>query len=430
MTRFLDRADAGRQLAALLKKRGLQGGVVLGIPRGGVPVALEVARELGAELGVVVARKLGAPHQPELAVGAVTADGAIWVNQPLAVEVGADANYLRDEQQRQAAEACRREEEFDGSRRLEVKDRTVIVVDDGLATGATAIAALRSMRNRGAAKVILAVPVAPPATVRAIRAEADDVICLAAEPEFYAVGQFYVDFRPVPDDEVRAILDAFDSKQAPVAAGDLVIERDGVRLAARLVRPPGPGPFPCVVFVHGLGSSKDSPRNVVIAEGLRDRGIASILFDLNGHGESSSDPRGEHDGFTADLAAVWAWARRHSSIDPAHLGISGSSLGGVVALNAGREGLVKPEIFVLRAPPIEAEDVAALGTRTAIIVGARDPLRMGITGAAGACSAIQLFVVPGATHLFEEPGTLEQATRLTLDAFESALIAQPGVARR
>ena len=392
-------------------------------------MALEVARELGAELGVVVARKLGAPYQPELAVGAVTADGALWVNQPLATEVGADAKYLAEEQGRQVAEACRREEEFDGSRRPDVQGRTVIVVDDGIATGATAIAALRSMRNRGAARVILAVPVAPPDTVQAMRAEADEVICVAPEPDFYAVGQFYVDFRPVPDVEVRAILDGFAGKPDRVAV-DPVIERDGVQLAARLVTPPGRGPFPCVIFVHGLGSSKDSPRNVVVAEGLRDRGIASILFDLNGHGESSRDPRGEHQGFTEDVAAVWAWARRQPALEAAHVGISGSSLGGVVALNAYREGLVTPRIFVLRAPPIESVDVVGLATRTVIVVGSSDPLRMGIAAAAGACPAIQVFVVPGATHLFEEPGALEEATRLTLDAFESALIVRPQVATR
>ena len=195
MTRFLDRADAGRQLGALLRKRGLEGGVVLGIPRGGVPVALEVARALGAELGVVVARKLRAPYQPELAVGAVTADGGLWVNERLAAEVGADAKYLAEEQERQVREARRREEEFDGGLRPVVEGRTVIVVDDGIATGATAIAALRAMRTRGAGKVILAIPVGPPDTVQAMRAEADNVICLASEADFHAVGQFYVDFR-------------------------------------------------------------------------------------------------------------------------------------------------------------------------------------------------------------------------------------------
>lgn len=195
MTRFLDRADAGRQLAALLLRRGLEGGVVLGIPRGGVPVALEVARALGAELGVVVARKLRAPYQPELAIGAVTADGGLWVNEQLAAAVGADPKYIAEERERQVREARLREEEFKGRRRPAVEGRTVIIVDDGIATGATAIGALRAMRERGAKKVILAIPVGSPETVQAMRAEADDVVCLVCDPDFRAVGQFYADFR-------------------------------------------------------------------------------------------------------------------------------------------------------------------------------------------------------------------------------------------
>lgn len=427
MTRFLDRADAGIQLASLLQMRGLEGGVVLGIPRGGVPVAAEVARALGAELGIVVAHKLGAPNQPELAVGAVTADGGLWVNEQLAAQVGADSKYLAEEEARQVREARRREEEFDGSRRLSVVGRTVIVVDDGLATGATAIAALRAMRERGAGRVILAIPVGPPDTIQAMRAEADDVICLASEPDFYAVGQFYVDFRPVPDHEVRAILDRFAGTRRSFDARDPVIERDGVRLAARLVTPPGGGPFPCVIFVHGLGSSKDSPRNVVIAEGLRDWGIASLLFDLNGHGESTGDPAGERAGFTADLGAVWRWTRALTPIDPSRIGISGSSLGGVVALDAYRQGRVAPAVFVLRAPPISAAELRGLTTPTVIVVGSRDPLATGIAEAAATCPAIKLCVVPGATHLFEEAGALEEASRLTIDAFNAALAAH-GVA--
>lgn len=137
---------------------------------------MEVARALGAELGVVVARKLGAPYQPELAVGAVTADGGLWVDEQLAAEVGADAKYLAEEQERQVLEARRRQEAVDGSHRPVVEGRTLIVVDDGIATGATAIAAMRAMRTRGAGKVILAVPVGPPETVQAMRTEADDVI--------------------------------------------------------------------------------------------------------------------------------------------------------------------------------------------------------------------------------------------------------------
>lgn len=208
MTPFRDRRDAGRRLAEALRQVAGERPVVLGIPRGGVPVAAEVARALEGVLGVVVARKLGAPGYPELAIGAITADGAAYINEEVARQVGASPSYLDGEKKRQRDEARRREDSFDGHRRPPLEGRTVVVVDDGLATGSTAIAAVRAMRQAGAARVILAVPVAPPESVRRLRNECDEVICPLITDDFYAVGQFYEDFRPTTDDEVKQLLDA------------------------------------------------------------------------------------------------------------------------------------------------------------------------------------------------------------------------------
>lgn len=209
MTLFRDRDDAGQRLAQALRPLLLDHPLVLGIPRGGVVVAAAVARELNGDLGVVVARKLRAPHQPELAIGAITSDGVAWINESLAVAAGADDRYLEQEKQFQAGEARRREEVFDGHRRPPAAGRTVLVVDDGLATGATALAAIRAMKAAGARRVILAVPVAPPESLERMREEADQVVCPFIEGDFYAIGQFYVDFRPVGDDEVRRCLAGF-----------------------------------------------------------------------------------------------------------------------------------------------------------------------------------------------------------------------------
>src|SRR5690606_6808559 len=230
---YRDRKDAGVQLAAALKKRGYENPVVLGIPRGGVAVAAEVARALKGELGVVVARKLGAPWNPELAIGATTANGATYINEAVAAQVGAGQRYIEAETRRQIEEAKRREELFNGSRRPNVAGRTVIVVDDGLATGATAIAAVRSMKAEGAERVVLAIPVAPPETVQRLRQEADEVVCLDEDPAFFAVGQFYMEFRPVEDDEVRRILDSF-VPEAVDPERRVEIRRDGVKLAGVL----------------------------------------------------------------------------------------------------------------------------------------------------------------------------------------------------
>jgi putative phosphoribosyl transferase len=205
---FRDRADAAERLAQIFLNRRIDHPVVLGIPRGGVVISDILARRLGAEHGVVVARKLGAPSQPELAIGAVTARGGTYIDPSIATMSGADETYIAHERQRQMTEARRREEAFDGGRNSDVAGRNVIVVDDGVATGATAIAAIRSVKAQGARQVIFAIPVGPVHTVNLLRHEADDVVCLDVESEFYAVGQFYDDFRPIEDAEVEALLRA------------------------------------------------------------------------------------------------------------------------------------------------------------------------------------------------------------------------------
>ena len=229
---FLDRREAGQRLAVVVKERGLASPVVLGIPGGGVPVAIEVARAIGGEAGVVVARKLGAPANPELAIGATTSTGVTYMNTAVAAAAGADERYIATERERQVREARRREKLFDSHRRPRVEGRAVVVVDDGLATGATAIAAVRAMKAARAARVVLAVPVGPPQIVDLLRLEADEVICLYEDPGLWAVGQFYVDFDPLSDAEVREMLDAYAATLAAADPGGRVeFERSEVPLA-------------------------------------------------------------------------------------------------------------------------------------------------------------------------------------------------------
>jgi predicted phosphoribosyltransferase/dienelactone hydrolase len=419
---YRDRKHAGQHLAAALKERGFENPVVLGIPRGGVPLAGEVAQELKGELGVVVARKLGAPWDPELAIGATTAIGATYINEAVAAEVGADKRYIEAETKKQIEEAKRREELFDGSRRPRIAGRTVIVVDDGIATGATAVAAVRALKAEDAERVVLAIPVGPPETVRKLREEADEVVCLDENPGFFAVGQFYAEFNPVEDEEVRRILDSF----VPVMADPVrrvEIAREGVRLAGILTTPAKQGPFPLVIFVHGLGSGKDSPRNQVIAQHLVDAGVATLLFDLSGHGESSADRTEGIEPFVRDLEAVYAWAEQQEEVTPGLMGIAGSSLGATVAVRALAEGRVRPKTMVLRGPPIEEGEFHKVHVPSLVLVGSRDPLRFeaerGVTGN----SDLSLSIVEGASHLFEEPGTLDEALRRTVDWFASHCLA-------
>jgi putative phosphoribosyl transferase len=206
-TLYRDRIEAGARLAKELEEYRGEHPVVLGIPRGGVPVAAEVARLLGGELDVMVARKLGAPGHEELAIGAVTADGARYLNQEILQAVGVDDRYLTEITERQTAEAAKREARFRGPHGpIELRGRTVILVDDGLATGATMRAAARAVRGREPARLIIAVPVGAREAVAALAEDADRVVCPAQPEPFIAIGLHYEDFGQVEDEEVLALL--------------------------------------------------------------------------------------------------------------------------------------------------------------------------------------------------------------------------------
>jgi pimeloyl-ACP methyl ester carboxylesterase len=321
-------------------------------------------------------------------------------------------------------EAHRREEMFDSHRRPQIKGRTVIIVDDGIATGATAIAAVRSIKAEGAERVVLAIPVGPPETVDLLRGEADEVVCLDQDPGFWAVGQYYLNFSQVSDEEVRRTLDHFALNAAdPVRRVE--IRRDGVSLAGILTTPSGNGPFPLVIFVHGLGSSKDSARNVVIASHIVDVGIATLLFDLSGHGESSADLQDGIDAYVADLEAAFAWAAGLQEVNKDFIGIAGSSMGATVTAMAVAEGRVTPATLVLRAPPMDASQFRAVQVPSLVLIGSRDPLRWSVEAGVAGCPALSLSVVEGASHLFEEPGTLQEALERTVGWCRSLLLGSP-----
>jgi putative phosphoribosyl transferase len=205
--RYFDRTAAGQALAQGLSHLASRHPLVVGIPRGGVVVAAEVARALGANLDICVARKLQAPGAPELAVGAMTCDGARVLNQDVVFALGVGDEWIRMESSRQHEEALRQERELRGGQpAMAVAKRVIILVDDGLATGATVRAAVRSLRARGAGHIVVAIPVAAEESFRQLRQEADEVVCPSVLHEFGSVGAHYVHFEPVDDSELMALL--------------------------------------------------------------------------------------------------------------------------------------------------------------------------------------------------------------------------------
>jgi putative phosphoribosyl transferase len=206
---FSDRRDAGRKLAAALQIYASEHPLVLALPRGGVPVAFEVAQALGAPLDLLIVRKLGAQSNPEFGIGAVV-DGAepqVVLNEVVLRMLAPRKKYVEEETKRQLVEIERRRAAYLGDREpISPRGKTVIVVDDGIATGGTMRAALRGLKKAGAAKIVLAVPVAPIDVLEALRAEADDIVCLNARNDFQAVGSNYADFRQTQDDEVVSLL--------------------------------------------------------------------------------------------------------------------------------------------------------------------------------------------------------------------------------
>ncbi len=205
---FQDRREAGKALAARLASfKGRPNLIVLGIPRGGVVVGHEIAQALGAPLDVYITRKIGAPHNPELAIGAVASDGTLLIDHQLVRRLGVSQDYVDEESERQRQEIGRRLAEYRGEGPgPELADKVVILADDGVATGATTLVTIQAIKSQQPTELILAVPVGPRDSIESLRQEVDQLVCLHAPEIFWAVGAFYNVFDQTTDDEVKALL--------------------------------------------------------------------------------------------------------------------------------------------------------------------------------------------------------------------------------
>jgi putative phosphoribosyl transferase len=420
---FANRRDAGRQLAVHLSNLKEYTPVVLGLPRGGVPVAAEIAARLRAPLDVLVVRKVGCPWQPELGMGAIGEGGVRVLNQNLIAQLGITDEEVEAVASREQAEVERRVRAYRAGRPpVPVTGRTVIVVDDGLATGFTARAAIQMVRRLGAARVVLAVPVAPPDAVEALREIADEVVCLETPTWFLAIGAWYQDFRQTTDEEVQHLLaEVVTEVPAGVAAtSDATSDADPareVKVTAEGVSLPGNLSVPdhavgAVIFAHGSGSSRFSPRNTAVATQLNGLGLATLLFDLL----TPAEERDRANVFDIPLlghrlAHATRWLRRQSEVAGLAIGYFGASTGAAAALLAASErgGDVSAVVSRGGRPDLAGPALAAVSAPTLLIVGGRDDVVLELNRQAQMrlrCEA-RLEVIPGAGHLFEEPGALD-----------------------
>lgn len=410
--------------------------VVLGLPRGGVPVAFEVAKALHAPLDVLLVRKLGVPDHPELAFGAVGDGGVRVFSGAVVSEARLTHREMAAVETRELAELQRRSERFRGARQpVPLLGRIALIVDDGIATGATAQAACQVARAEGASKVVLAVPIAAAETAEQFAQYADEVVCLETPVPYLAVGQGYRHFAQTSDDEVVALLErargdfgaaAAKADDPPLRDEEIWVPTGSVAVAGRLTIPRHPKGV--VVFAHGSGSSRHSPRNRFVAEVLNNAGFATVLFDLL----TPEEERNRANVFdiallTGRLVDVTGWLAGQSDTAALPVGYFGASTGAGAALSAAAHPGVKVAAVVSRGgrPDLAGDALRNVRAPTLLVVGGRDEMVLALNRQAQAAipAECEVAVVPGATHVFEEAGTLEQVAVLARDWFIDHLAA-------
>ena len=413
---YLNRADAGTRLACELAFLAPERPVVVALARGGVPVAVEVARALRAPLEAMAVRKVGAPGNPELAVGAVAEEAGAVLDMHTADVLGISSEELEDRVAQESAHLRGLASRLHAAQApAEMAGETVIAIDDGLATGMTMLAAVRALRARKAAKIVVAVPVGSGEAASILRDEADQVICLTVPRRLYGVGMWYRDFRPVDEDEVLALLaDPYRCER------ELSLQLDGMRLPASLMAPDTPRGL--VVFAHGSGSSRLSARNRAVAGALRVAGFGSLLFDLLSDGDGPSAQRVFDVQLLSRRLQEATGELAEQSLAPRPMAYFGASTGAAAALCAAAalEGQIAAVVSRGGRPDLAGGCLAEVRSPTLLIVGERDGevLDLNRSAAQQLPCAHELVVVERAGHLFEEAGALQRVCELAVAWFD------------
>lgn len=426
---FANREDAGRQLAEQLRDfTGRNDIIVLGIPRGGVPVAFQVASALHAPLDILLARKLGVPGHEELAFGAVAADDGRYLDDQIVRAADLSSQQIEQITAQVRKVLHQRASLYRGNRPpLDLAGRVVILVDDGIATGSSVYAAIHALRQMGPAMLVLAVPVMPASTYAWLQTKVDRLVCLYAPREFYAVGQFYADFGQVEDEEVISLLHRRTAPTTPPnqpTSGvsqerEVFVDLDTIQLDGFLTVPVSPRGL--VLFAHGSGSSRHSHRNRFVAQILQSHGLATLLFDLLTTDEECIDERTSQYRFNIHLLAqrlmgATLWAQRQPELRGLPIGYFGASTGAAAALVAAAElpHLITAVVSRGGRPDLAGDYLPLVRASVLLIVGGDDDVVLRLNRQALQslqCEDKRLVVIPGATHLFEEEGTLETAAR-------------------
>lgn len=432
---YRDRHHAGVVLARELSHYSGANALVVAIPHGGVPVGAAVARALAAELDILVVHKLGVPGHPYIAAGALASSGAANINHRAIGSLGLSSVALEQALEKERIELEQRERELHGGRPARsVVGRTVIVVDDGIATGVTLRTAITALRARGASQVVVAVPVAPARALEELRREADQVVCPLVAAPFFTIGQSFEDFSRVSPSFVKQLLEEHEASvesvrlSVPATSRDLPIAVGDVRIAGTLTVPHQARGL--VVFLHGSGSNRFSPRNAFVARALERAGFATLLVDLLTAEEQAIDGETQELRHDVSLSAARAvaildWLEHEPTLRALPLGLFGASSGAAAALIAAARRPKRVAAIVSRGgrPDLAEQVLPEVSAPVLMLVGADDHAVLELNRAAALRlnATHRLELVSGAGHLFEGPGSIEQAAELGTRFFRERL---------
>jgi putative phosphoribosyl transferase len=428
--RFTNRSEAGRLLANKLLRVDLdyQNTIVIALPKGGVPVGYEIARTLDLPLDVILVKKIAAPYNPELAVGAVSEDGEVFYNSDLLKYLGYSAEEV--EPFKKLALLALKKNSINlrqGRIPLDLEHKEVILVDDGIATGASIEVVIQLLRKKNVGKIFLVVPVSSPEAVMKLEKMVDQIVTIITPPVLRSVGEWYQDFTQVETSEVVEILNKVSDNGPTFESIELHVHDPGVVLPGRLYMTDKLRSW--VVFAHGSGSSHKSVRNNSVARELVSAGHGVLLFDLLTVDEDKNySNRFNIPLLTSRLVLATKWLKNSKYY---HIGMPigffGASTGSAAAISAAANSFINNSIYAIisrggRPDMVDKTILRSLDIPTLLIVGGDDQEVIKLNEKAQLyLSNSEIFIVPHATHLFEEEGALEEVTRVAINWYNDHL---------